>query len=319
MPTPISGVNSYIQYDWETTYGTQAAGTFKAFGQGHKISVSRKNNAERIYGLGSRDAQKLVVKQFEGTFSVDFVGASGYWWRSILGAAPVDAGAGPYTHTYSRADNVGSFTIENGFNLDTDKAIFLLGCKANTASVTAAVNEVIKIKLDGAYKDEDVSGTIDTTPATDAEEPFVFQHATLEIPDTTTITEVQSVDISVTNNQEGVYGLGSRFRSADVSKQFEVSLKLSVAFEQTANLLELFWGGSGGPVASPGEIATAQLTLDNGGVGTASRKWVINLVGLQIDDESLPQDPNEVIKEDLTLFARQISSVVITDNTAVAP
>lgn len=316
---PISGSSTYIQYGWESIYGTASVTINKAFGHGQKISgFDEKNNIERVYGIGNQEAQKLVPKQYEGTFSVDFIGASGYFWRSILGAAPMDAGAGPYTHTYVRSNSTSSFTLEMGYDLDTDKALSLLGSKVNQASISIGINELVKVKLDCEYKDIDVSGTLDGSVASDGEEPLTFAQAVLEIPNGATLVNVQNVEITINRTNEAVRGIGSRTLTTIVPKGFEVGLKCDITVEDFASLWELFWGGSGGPASSITEIADAQLTISNGGATTALRKWEINLTGLQIDTRSNTLDPNEIVKQSVTLFARQVTSVVITDNTAVA-
>lgn len=315
---PIPGARSYIQFYWESTYKTKATGTYLAFGVGQKISVSRKNNMEKVYGLGSRNATNLVPKQYEGSCTVDFVMASPWWIRAVTGAAPVKTGGGPYTYTYSESNTVGSFTIENGFDLDTDRAIFLDGCKVNTCTITGAVNELAKVRLDCVYATEEKSDSL-TAISAEAEEPFVFSQGSLQYPSGTTLADVQSCEVTITNNNENVFGLGSRFNTNQVPKQRDYSIRCTLAFEDPTKILDLFYGATGAPAATVAEQATLILTFTNGLGTTYLRSITFNFANLKIDEETLPQDPNEVIKEDVVIQARTLTSIVGINNTSSEP
>lgn len=316
---PIAGVGSYAQMYWESTYGTKATGTYLPFGHGTKISVSRKNNIEKVYGLGSRDSTSLVPKQYEGNFSVDFVMASPWFLKAFTGKNPSKAGAGPYEYTYTENGTVGSFTLENGFDLDTDRSIFLKGCKCNNMTITAAVNEVAKVKMDGNYKSEEKAASL-TAITSETFEPYCFVQGSLQFPSGTTIGDVQSCEISMTNNIEGVYGLGSRFNTAQIPKQADYSFRVTAAFEDPTKLLDLFYGSaSGSPAGTVAETASLVFTFSNSGTGTAARIVTMTFANLKIDEESLNQDPNEVIKEDITIQARTMTSIVCINNTSTEP
>jgi len=314
---PISGTAAYAQFGWESTYGTKVT-CDKAFGLGVKLNVSRKNNMERVYGLGARNATTTVPKQYEGNFSADFVMSSPWFLRAFTGAAPVKTGGGPYTYTYSESNTVGSFTIENGFDLDVDRAIFLDGCKCNTMTITGAVNELAKVKIDGNYKTEEKSDSL-TSVAVPGEEAFVFQQGTLQYPSGTTLADVQSCEITMTNNNEPIYGLGSRFNTSQVPKQREYNVRVTLAFEDPTKILDLFYGATGAPAATVAEQATLILTFTNGLGTTNLRSITFNFADLKIDDESINLDPNEVIKEDVTIFARTLTSIVAINNTTSEP
>ena len=84
VQTPTSGYASYVNYGYEATYGTAVSGT-RTFGHGVKITHNRKNNLERIYGLGNRNMTANVAKQYEGTASIEFVMSNGSFLRALLG------------------------------------------------------------------------------------------------------------------------------------------------------------------------------------------------------------------------------------------
>ena len=56
------GYGSYVNYGFETTYGTAAATHARVFGSGQKVSITRRNNMERIYGVGSNRCTWAIVQ-----------------------------------------------------------------------------------------------------------------------------------------------------------------------------------------------------------------------------------------------------------------
>jgi len=314
--TPTGGYGAYVNYGYEASYGAGAVSA-RTFGAGNKLSVSRKNSMEKIYGLGNRNAVAAVALKYAGTASVDFVLCNGSFWRAVLGSV-ADGGATPYTHTYTEADEIPSFAIDTGVELGGDDAVTeLKGCKIMSCTLTAAVGETVKVKLECPYKTETLSTSGIGSQVAETEVPFTFAQGTLEFPSGTTIANVQNVELTINNDLEMLYGLGSRLATAGVEKKREYSVKMTAAFTDVTNFLTDFLGASGGPLAgTPAAVATLVLTFTNGGAGADERSFVITLANLYLDDESLPKDVNEVVKEDVTGFALSGTSVVYSNNTA---
>lgn len=318
--TIISGAQAYTQYGWETVaFGTVATTIDKAFGHEVNISVDRKRSFTKLFGVGARNATHFSPGKFDGSATVEFALANGYWLRAVLGSAPSDGGGGPFTHTYSESDTLTSMSIENGLDLSTDSIITLLGVVVNMATISGTVGETVKVRLECVYKTESEGTSLDGSPATESEDPFYYAQATFEMPDGTTISNIQSFEIPITNNAELIHGIGSEFAVASVAKNREYEVRLTVPYEAAATLLETFYGSGTGPSADPAELATGQLTITNGGAGTALRSLVVNLTNLKIDTDTMAARAGEIINEDVTIFARVCSSIVYTNNTAVAP
>ena len=182
-----SGAFAYCNYGYETTEGTVAATFPKNFGPGTKLSVSRKNNMERIHSLGARNAGANVAKKYEGTFSVDFLmSANSSWLRAVMGAVPTDAGGGPYTHTYIESNTLASFSVANAVELGTaDYVSALIGCKVNQCSISAAVGDVAAVKLDCLYRTESLATSGIGSVVAAAEEPLTFVNGTISVAGTT--------------------------------------------------------------------------------------------------------------------------------------
>jgi len=312
---PTSGYASYVNYGYEATYGTAVAGT-RTFGHGVKITHTRKNNLERIYGLGDRNFSAKATKQFEGTASVEFVMSNASFLRAVLGDV-TDGGSGPYTHSYAETNRIPSFTICAGTELGTDdEVVTLKGCKVNTATITAVVNEVAKVRLECLYQNETLATSGIGSQVLEVESPFVFSEGAVKIGGST-IGNVQSIELTINNSLESLFGLGSRFKTAEVEKQREYNVRMTIAFSDVSVLLEKFFGNSSGPatndVASAG---TLDLTFNNGLSSTDEREIAFSFATLFFDTETLPKSVTDVLKEDVEGFANTCS-VVWTNNTSV--
>jgi hypothetical protein len=328
--TISSGAFSYVNYGFETTEGTVAATFPRPFGHGAKITVNRKNNMERIHGLGARNASANVAKKYEGTASVEFMLGAGNdtytdggasWLRAVLGGIPTDGGATPYTHTYIEGNTPSTFSVANAVEMGTtDYVSALIGCRVNSCNITAAVDNIANVKLDVVYRTESMATSgIGSAVAVD-EVPLTFAQGVLTVGGTT-VGYVQSIDLTFNNNQEMVWGLGSRYATAGAAKTRAYDIKMSVAFSDVALLLQTFYGKAATVAATdlatlnPAGVALV-LTFDNGATVINKRSIVFTFANFFINEHTLPLDVNEVIKEDVSGYALSCTSVVVSNALA---
>ncbi len=145
-------------------------------GQGVDVRVSRNNNAERIYGVGARNATATVNKQYSGTAQINGSLSNAYWLLGVLGANNDAGTSGAYTHTYTEADRLPSFTGKQSLNVGTtDVGSILIGCRVASCTITAAVNEAVKFSLECPYRYETL-GTTYVANLADVEPIFTFAH-----------------------------------------------------------------------------------------------------------------------------------------------
>lgn len=298
---------------------TKSDETYMPFGQGIEVTTARSNNAERVVGIGARNATASVNKNYGGSFTVSGVLSNAYWLLGVLGANADGGTVGAYTHTYTEADILPSFTTTTSFELGTtDFASDLIGCVINTCTISAAINEALKFSLDCTYRYENL-GTTKLADLADVEPVFTFAHGSIEMPDGTTIAAVQSFELTIVNNAETVYGVGSRFMTAVVAKNREYNFTVTAAFNDYTDLLTYFMNGTNtatAPDAGSGtEIATLELTFTNDDGDILD----INLTGIHLNEETLPQNINEVVKEDVTGWARGCTNIVYTNDVQTAP
>jgi len=316
----VSGYASYVNYGYETTYGTVT--TFpRVFGVGQKITHTRRNNMERLFGLGARNASANVAKKYEGTASIEFVLSNCGFFRGVLGAVSY----GAPSNTYVEANTIPSFSVASATELGSlDEVTSLIGCKVGSMTLTAAQGEVARVRLECPYKTETVTtGSIGSAVA-ETYAPFSFAQGLVEWTAAGgTVGTVQSFELTINNDLEGLWGLGSRYKNIDVEKRREYNIRMSIAFRNTAEFMTKFFGKAMDIAATdlatlnPAAQATIVLTFTQGtGAGTAgNEKIVITLANVYFDEDSLPKDVNEIIKEDVTGWALSGTSVVWS-NTA---
>lgn len=298
---------------------TESNQTYMPFGQGVEVTITRNNNAERIWGVGSRNATANINKQYAGGFSINGSLSNAYWLLGVLGANADAGSTGAYTHTYTEANILPSFTTKTSFELGTtDFTSALIGCVINTCTITAAVNEAVKFALEGTYRYENLNTTFVNNNA-DVEPIFTFAHGSIELPDGTDLAAIQSFELTITNNAEPVYAVGSRFMTYVVGKNREYNFSLTAAFNSHTALLTYLMNGTNSataPSAGSGtEIATLELTFTNDDGDILD----INLTGVHLNEHTLPQNVNEVIKEDVTGWARACTNIIYTNDVQTAP
>ena len=313
----IGGWGAYCNYGFESSYGTAVTGT-RVFGHGTKLTISRKNNLEPIWELGNRNAQTTAAKKYEGTGTLDFNLSNASFFRAVLGEV-ADAGGGPYTHTYTETNVLPSFTILTGSELGTtDEVVALKGCIMNTCELTAAVNEIVKIRADFIFNNETLATSGIGSQVAETEDVFTFAQGTLEIPASTPIAYVQTITLTIDNSAELVWNLGSRFGLTPVAKQRKYDMKLSLVYSNPTTFLTKFFGAAGGPLdATPASQATLKLKFTNGLTGVDERTIEMNLTNIYFDTYDMTKDVNEILKEDMSAHAWACTNIIYTNNTAV--
>lgn len=318
--------SAYARYGNESAFGTSPGDSALVNYFGHNVKFSRtiKNNIERIPNLNTRNYTKFAAKKVEGSWSADFQVSNFYWMKNLLGSA-TDGGAGPYTHTYDETNTPPSMTIQTSEDLDSDSEVTMTGCSVDKFTMNMNVGEVITGKLEGPYIKEINDTTLNANGnSSDSEEVFTFAHAVLELPTSTTMLEVQSMDMTVTNNVEYIWGLGSRFATQRAFKQRVYEFKINKIRELSADLQDKLYGSSTAMSNpnKPTDVATLNLSISNGLGTTSLRSFAMKVDSLQLDDITRALTPGEVTKEDATLFALNLntsSKAVYTNNTATNP
>ena len=325
----VSGWASAVKYDFESSFGTGGTVTYP-FGWGTKITAKKNNNQERIYGLGSRNAQYTIAKKFEGTLTIEFTLGNAYWLRGVLGTQGIAGGGGPYTHAFTEANAPPSLVVAMSTDLGTtDMVTTYTGVVINTAKIAMNVNEPVKVTLDCLYKTESTAttGTF-VAVADDYCDPMTFAMGSVTYASQsmglTYSGTVQTCELTINNNLENIYGLGARTAQERVNKTRAYDIRMNYALASVANSADVYpnvLGDTSAPYTpAAGNITGVALvlTLDNGLLSTDNRSlvWTFTAAKTFINSSSMVFDVNEVLKDDVEGWAESISTCVYTDDTS---
>jgi hypothetical protein len=305
----VSGALTYVNYGYETTFGTVAASFPKSFGHGTKVSLTYKNNQERIFGVGARNASTSQAKKFEGSANVEFALSHCNFLRGVLGT--VDSSSTP---TYTEANTVPSFSMQVGSELGTNDAVMnLLGCKVNSMTLNASVGEMVRITLDVLFADTTVTASSIGSAVALAHDPYTFAGGVLELPTGSTLAYVQSLEYNLNNNLEYLWGIGSRKAVAGVEKTREHNFKFTLAFTDPSIVIPNLFGDASDaytPSATGNSTvyATLKLTFTNG-----AKNIVMTFANVYLDEDTINFDVNEFNKADVTGHALSCTNMVWTN------
>jgi len=313
------GVDATSLYgDEESAYGTAGSTITTPFGNGASVHVGLNNNTERLFALGDRNAQKLVTKKLDVSWDTNFSLGNAYFLKWVMGTISSSSGSGPYIRTYGEANTLPSMTIQNAFNLDTDSFHSILGAKVNSLTLNCNAGEIATARMEGFAQKMVKTSTLGTTDSGDDEDPLIFSGASVRMGSTTGL-DVQSLEISIGNNIEMLYGLGSRFATKAVAKGVEYSFKINEAYEDDTQQLDNFLGSDTQSVTSPANLATLIATFTNGLASTNTRELVVTFANVQLPTYDYTMDIKEIIKEDTTYWALDCSGFKYTNNSTLNP
>jgi hypothetical protein len=289
------------------------------FGHGVDIVVNRNNSAERIYGVGNRNATSGIKKQYDGRMTINGALSNAYWLLGVLGKNTNGGVLGAWTHTYTEENTVPSFSVKTSFELGaTDMLATLVGTKIESVSISTSVGEVVRFSMEASYRYETL-GTTGISDNPEIEPVFTFAHGKIELPDGTELAAVQSIELSINNTPENLYEVGTRFKRANIAKQREYNFSINAAFNNPAVLLNYFMNGTNtatNPEDGAGtEIATMTLTF----VNDDGDSLVFTFTGVTLNEESLTQNIGDIVKENVSGWARGCTSAVYTNDVEIAP
>jgi hypothetical protein len=282
--------------------------TYVAFGRNVDISISRNQNKERAYSVGDRNAEATVTKNFSGSATINGTMSNAYWLLGVLGKVTDGGSVGAYTHTYTEENRQPTITIKRVMSFgDTEGTETLIGGVINSCTITSAVNEAVRFSLEVPYRYEaDPDETTEIAYVVDSEDIFTFAGAKIEAPSGEELVGIENFEIAFNNNAEMSYGLSSRYAEAVVSKNREYNVSYTAKIKDYIQLKAFL---------STSEIATLRMEFVNG----SGDNLELNFAEFHMNEDTLPTNPTEIIKEDCSGWAHSCTSAVYTNSTETAP
>ena len=315
-----TGAYAYINYGYENTFGGTASAITNSFGQRTAISgLTLTTNKIALGKLGQVDPTAFAYGTQNGTLGINFVLGditSHKIFKSILGSA---SGAGtsgnPYIYgsategaaTKSLIGN--TFTTEIGFQGETDTMVRTLkGCVTNSLAISTSIGGTVDCSCDIVYGKEDAPSTSGfSDDSTENSQPFTFAHGSLKIGGST-IAEVQDVDMTIAQNSDLLYELGSQQsvagikRSLDITGRFRSSWKNDDMIDQL--ILQLKGTGYKETVAN---LGTPELELFFTNGASSAKTLKVTGYGLGLNDHAVTGlEPVEPVFEELNWQVKRI-------------
>lgn len=330
--TVRAGVDTYLLYGEETTYGSIASSINLHFGIVQSVSPSLKNNLVEVRGwVGTnpaantdnnpRDVLQLLPGKFEGNISVEFQPQHFKWLKYVLGSTDGAGTAASNAH-YPRLATANasekkqlltlpSISVATNFNFGgsvdaADKVWQFLGSKVESCTIKAAVGEPVTVSLDLKLGNLAGSTTLTTQVALDTALVYYFIGATIEYPTGTPIPNIiEGFELSITSEFDPLYGCGTGASTRAMKELKEKSrkyqLKLNLTHEGTMFMDDLM--GSATAMGLPAEITSISLLL----TGDTNHVCTIVCLYSKVNDDTFPMTYPNVVKETPTIFPRLVT------------
>ncbi len=316
-----SGIDSYILYGVESVYKTVASSVATQFGIVQNVTPNKKNGLIQVRGMkgtttGGRDLIKSLGGKVTASISIELQPQHFDWLQYVLGAR-TGAGTAGSNYVYTGSDTLDSLSIVDNFEHGTnDRTIIFLGCKANNCTIRGAIGEPITVTIEFLAATWNQAGTLETPVALDALDPYNFSGATAKLKAAsgdsaqTLLEVVDGFEITITNNVEIIYGMGSREGQRALEKMREYSIKLTLNAENqdyTTTLTPKSWldlmMGTVTTISNPVELSELHFVF----VGDTNHTATFTFSAVTIDENVISGSLGEKVTEDLTLIAETLS------------
>ena len=302
-----AGVETFVLWGIEATFGTEAVTIDKQFGFLQTFTQNIRRNLLEYRAFkgsdgGGRSPAALLPGKFDFTLTTDFKPVSFEFLELVLGSVS-GAGTAGDPFIYTPVADQPSFTVADNYDTTTDSSRKMLGCKINSCTIRAVVAETASVTLDILGGDMTKGAVLESNVTLGTVDPFNFSQGDVEIPDTTPITNIiDSFELVITNNVELLHGVGNLTAQNSLAKarDFKVNLTLKY-FDDTFMDLLL---GSSSAVTDPSNIATVTLKLDNG-----TQFIELKLTDLKFVNLDPGATLTEVVTEGITLSAKNMTAV----------
>ena len=276
----------YVIFGKESSWGTRTATPADA---GLIITdvtnpITREINESQ--GISSVTVQKISTGMLDPgvTFEGDF--QHGRMLELILGSVSHDDQT-DWKHTFTTSNSAPSATIETGNNSSTDSVLVTTGCLVESAELSIALNENLKLSVE--FKGKNVIGESTAASSILSSLP-IFPHALVNVYlDGVQATEVQTASISFNKVIERSGGVSSNIYQQGHATEMKFEFAANLGFQNT-DYYRLFLTGTATAIPSAvTAVSTADPTgtefkiqADNGvAAGSGRREISITLENCQ--------------------------------------
>lgn len=299
----ISGVDTFLIYGEESTFGTKASSINKQFGLIQSISTPINRNVTQHRGfVGSSSGGQLPVKQtagvLEASASIEFKPLEWSWLKYIFGAVS-GAGSSGDPYVYAFANKPASISIAHNMNNETtDELELLLGSKIDNCTIRSQIGESVLVSSEWVVADWNGSTTLESNVSLPTGEVFNFSGSTLELPDGSEVSNiVENIEFKISRDPKKAPGLGSYNLKNILHGQAEI--RLSLDFDYLNNEFSTDVRGSATSLGAITENATLTVNFTS----PSGASLALKLTNVVFPEYSKEANLNEILKEKVTAYA----------------
>jgi len=281
--------HAYVLIGQESTWGTPVTAD-KDVGLVQNLTMNESNNLKEIHAITTVATQAIVAGKYTaaGTLEANF--QHGRLLEYVFGSVAHAETTGDWKHTYSEADALPSFTLEDGYNSTSDSVQTYAGCRITSATIGLDLDGVITLSA------EFVAKTVaDTTSASSSVvsslAPLPSYSASLKTgtdSSEATVAEVQTARITINNNAGGeanIWGIGSRLATGSEPNGRTYEFAFTLGFSNQTEY-ELFLGGTS-PAGTSTPTVNSLVFNANNGVTLGSGRLELNIELANVSYESV--------------------------------
>lgn len=308
----------YALIGWEATFGGGASNT-QLFGKDQEISsLEFSNNQRALPQLYTPEIKNFLYGRNSGGCGVKYVLSNPFQFTNIFNV-PVSEilASGITTRTWSSDPAVNSNArLLKSSHLEIGGALTGANVVRNAKGVITqsinfktSIDNPVDVNQQLIWGIEDAVGTTlnASVPTDSGFTPYNFVEATVEMPDNTVLATVQDLDLTFNINSELLYGLGSANAVKAYRKLFEMTGKVTLAFEDATHFNQ---------VKARTELADMEIIFTNGLSSTDLRSITITFTGVGLSKHGVPSIiPGEPVFQEFDFQCRSVQ-VVSKDATA---
>lgn len=313
-----SASSFYALIGWESSFGGGASNT-QLFGKDQEItSLEFSNNQRALPQLYTPEIKNFLYGRNSGSCSVKYVLSNPFQFTSLFNVPISEVlASGITTRTWSSDPSVNSnIRLLKSLHLEMGAALTGANVVRNAKGVVTqsinfktSIDNPVDVNQQLVWGIEDAVGTSlnGSVPTDSGFTPYNFVNSSVELPNATVLATVQDLDLTFNINSDLLYGLGSANAVNAYRKLFEMTGKVTLAFQDATEFNQ---------VKARAEIADMEITFTNGLSGTDLRSIVMTFTGAGLSKHGVPSIiPGEPIFQEFDFQCRSVQ-VVSKDATA---
>jgi Phage tail tube protein len=305
----------YVGIGKEVAFGTAVAGS--VFLEQSSCTLDHPANSEILIGGG---LGRMISRKRPGFYScaggIDYdidVSSIGYLWRGVLDQYQYTLGEKLHEFYGGNSNELTSWTYRVGKDV---KEFVYDGCTVNTLDLSVS-GGLVSASV-GLFARKDTPATIQSYSAFSSyiptAYPLAFYEVTAEVNSSDVSADCTGLKLTVNNNlkRESGRALGSMYPSGFKAGDRVVEAQITLQFEDM-DMMNLFWGDSGGPDCNGSDLFPLLLNFDGGDYG----EMVISLPNCAMISAPIQPKGADPLFQTITCRALKQTSFALNDASTV--